>query len=615
MMIVRLISGVFACVFGAAIAMLVHQPMDGPEAFARSSPPESEKMSTPPGSGPTPDISMSDALALGPEPRDQNNKAARGTQLIAQGRWPILRTAWTVSDERGYADFVRAIGESHCRTVDSCLKSSANPYRFSDPPGARFYADCADLPYLLRAYYAAKNGLPFVYASAMIPARGHTRDIRYSFYGNRVYARVDVLTFSQPPLAQDIFGQMINYISSAMYRTDSASDDDIKSDHYPVALNAKTLAAGTVIYDPAGHLAVIYGVEADGRILFIDSHPDNSLTRGVYGKKFARTAPMRGGGFKKWRPVKLEGAERGADGIYRGGHIVSMSNADLKDFSLEQYYGTSGDEPARWPDGRFVIGNEEVDYYDYVRAAAAGGNLVYDPVRETVKMIESLCSDLHYRADAVNEAIAAGMHRRAQPARLPPNIYGTTGDWEIYSSPSRDARLKVSFRELYDAVAEFIRLADSGSPRLAYSGNNIRRDLLAAYDSAAGACRITYIRSDGRHQILGFNEIVDRLFRLDFDPYHCIERRWGANGGEELASCPDGSVKKAWYEAEQRLRNQLERTYDARMDADLDALRAHASGTGVDRAPEIDVRMLLQGGLAASSGLPGQTGIRGRQSN
>jgi hypothetical protein len=31
----------------------------------------------------------------------------------------------------------------------------------------------------------------------------------------------------------------------------------------------------------------------------------------------------------------------------------------------------------------------------------------------------------------------------------------------------------------------------------------------------------------------------------------------------ELATCRDGAVKQAWYAAEQNLRNQLDRTYDA----------------------------------------------------
>ena len=51
---------------------------------------------------------------------------------------------------------------------------------------------------------------------------------------------------------------------------------------------------------------------------------------------------------------------------------------------------------------------------------------------------------------------------------------------------------------------------------------------------------------------------------MSFDPYECIERRWGARA-EELAACTDDESKAHWYKAEQRLRNQIDRTYDVRM--------------------------------------------------
>ena len=90
----------------------------------------------------------------------------------------MLRTGWTERDERAYEEFVQRIGESDCRNVHDCLTDAkSNPlYRASNPAGMHFYADCADLPYMLRAYFAWKNGLPFSYSTAVSPAglfRGH----------------------------------------------------------------------------------------------------------------------------------------------------------------------------------------------------------------------------------------------------------------------------------------------------------------------------------------------------------------------------------------------------------------------------------------------------------
>ena len=89
----------------------------------------------------------------------------------------IMSDGWSAADERGYGEFITAIGESGCRTVAQCIASPANPFRASDPPRFAFRADCADLPYFLRFYYAWKRGLPFTYVQSVSP-RGRTRDIR-----------------------------------------------------------------------------------------------------------------------------------------------------------------------------------------------------------------------------------------------------------------------------------------------------------------------------------------------------------------------------------------------------------------------------------------------------
>ncbi len=113
------------------------------------------------------------------------------------------------------------------------------------------------------------------------------------------------------------------------------------------------------------------------------------------------------------------------------------------------------------------------------------------------------------------------------------------------------------------------------------------------YRNAAAACTITYTKSDGTDKQLTFEEIARRLFKLSFDPHHCVERRWGATDPEELASCPDGTTKQAWYEAQQRLRNQPDRTYDTRMGFSLWALKHAVPGSGIDQPPDIDVFGLL----------------------
>jgi hypothetical protein len=504
----------------------------------------------------------------------------------------VRQDHWTEADERGYGEFISSIGESNCRTVDQCLRGPGNPFRASDPDGLRFKSDCADLPYYLRAYYAWKRSLPFAFEAAVAPM-GSTHDIRYTAQGNKVTSRRAVTTGSMT--GPQLLDTMRNTISSAMYRIHPDLEGPIEPDHYSPELKPKAIRLGTVIYDPNGHLAVIYRIEKNGRLLYIDAHPDNSLTRGAYDKRFVRSRPGMGAGFKNWRPIRLANYTRASNGDLIGGTIAAAKNGDIADFSDEQYFGTEGRvADASWSRGAFRLEGETLDYYDYVRAQMAGGSLRFDPVNELREMVRSNCADLHYRADAVLLAVQAGLDKRAHPSRLPYNIYGTDGDWEIYSTPSRDARLKVAFKETRDEVERFVRLHAVGDKKIVYSGADLIGDLTAAYDEEAKACSISYGKSDGAEIRFGYEEARERLFRVSFDPYTCIELRWGAADADERAGCRDDPNKRAWYEAEQRLRNQTERTYEARMDHDLAELKAPGgSGKGVDSPPDTDVRAYL----------------------
>ncbi|MBX9590746.1 MAG: hypothetical protein K2X43_15665 [Hyphomonadaceae bacterium] len=513
----------------------------------------------------------------------------------------MQRTAWTDRDERAFEEFVERIGESDCRTVHECLTAAkSNPlYRASNPPGMHFNADCADLPYLLRAYFAWKNGLPFSYSASVTPAGRDSSDIRFNDVGVRIASRRDL---TGPVIdARRAIPQMTQAVTSAHFRYAPDYSGKLLPDHYPVKLTRESIKPGTILYDPYGHLAVVYKVTAQGRVHFIDAHPGNALTRGVYGKAHKRYIPEVGGGFKRWRPQRLVGATQLPDGTYQGGSIVLAPDTELGDWSDEQFFGTEAKRPKRWELGRFVHEGETLEYYQFVRKRLAKGQFKYDPLEETRSMVRVLCEDLKYRVHAVDAAITARMHQRSQPDRLPDNIYGTSGDWEVHSTPSRDARLRTAFKELRDEVARFLELAAAKSNRIAYTGTDIRADLRDAYTREASACTIAYTRSDGTQHQLGFTDITRRLHLLSFDPHHCVERRWGAAAKEELSTCADRGDKAEWFVAEQRLRNQIDRTYHVRMGFSLAELKRKPPGSGVDDPPHVDVLELLSE-MAATPG-------------
>jgi hypothetical protein len=295
-----------------------------------------------------------------------------------------------------------------------------------------------------------------------------------------------------------------------------------------------------------------------------------------------------GAGFKRWRPQRLVGARLGKDGTLVGGRIVLAADRDLADWSDEQFFGNTSPRPTRWSDGRFEIDGQEMEFHEYVRLRLARPGFRYDPLAEVRSMVRQLCRDMRYRVDAVDLAVRAGIDRRPQPDRLPRNIYATSGDWETYSTPSRDARLKTAFEELHDEIERFLGLERSGSGIVAYDGNSLAVDLLLLYRAETSRCSITYRKSDGSPMTLGFEEVKRRLFALSFDPYHCVERRWGADDPAELATCAEDQTKRAWYVAQARLRHQLVRTYGEQMGWSLAELENREADIGIAQAPDID---------------------------
>lgn len=508
----------------------------------------------------------------------------------SSGEWKITQPAWTEAHEKQFGDFVTTIGmaveKRHCNRVDTCLKSTANPYFKSDPKGLKYFADCADLPYYLRSYFSWKNGLPFSVQSEVSPSprNKESRDIRYNAQGNVVKKRYNVDGRSNVSAFKILNDVIPNYTSSAMFRIQGNEDSDtLFTDFYPVSLDRKGIRPGTVIYDPNGHVAIIYKVSDDGRIFYIDAHPDNSLTMGMYTPKFVRSNPAQGAGFKNFRPLAVV-----------DGRIVGTPNKNLPNYSLVQFYGTNPDPGGSWSKGQFLVGQTPTNYYEYVRMKLTLGEMHINPLVDMAQLMDDVCVGLKDRVVAVEASRTSGIYTKAHPERLPFNIYGTDGEWEEYSSPSRDARMKVSFMDILQTMKSQIERYRRHDPTIKYTGGNLAGDLIKVYLERSAACKFSYTTTGGMAVTLDIEAARQRLFNMSFDPYHCPELRWGARQMQELASCKDDANKLAWYEAEKWLRYQTERRYDAKMDYSLAELTGPKPGAGVAAPPDIDILAYLK---------------------
>jgi hypothetical protein len=459
--------------------------------------------------------------------------------------WRITKDHWDASDEAGYGAFLTALGDSGCSSSQSCLRDSANPYRGSDGRFLDIDVDCAKLPYLLRAYYAWKNGLPFSYVDGVSGSRfGHA--------SNRIVSRAGVIDHGGGIDGASVIRAMMDNIYSGTFRTDAGNDSAIPADFYSPALQPGSIRPGTVIYDTNAHVGIVYRVDGSGRIYYMDAHPDFTITHSVYGPQFGQSPASLGGGLKNWRPLRLEGGQL-QGGALVGGHYAFARNGQIGDFSLVQYLGTG---PQRNEGPSWSYNGARLGYYEYARVAVSGGKTDFNPVYELQATMGTLCNDLNDRAQAVNQAVANGISAKLHPSAIPPNIYNSDdGEWESYATPARDARLKAGFVAFRQELARMINLWLNRDPRIVYDGLDLRRDLLAAYDRESAACAITYLSSDKRPVSLSFDDISRRLFVMSFDPWHCVELRWGGDG----TGCPDQAGKRRWYALEEQARHEVDR--------------------------------------------------------
>jgi hypothetical protein len=464
--------------------------------------------------------------------------------------WPAV-VRWDERMERDWSTFVarlgRAVQSRRCNRLDRCLRDPEANSLWDAQTDARLRLDaidCADLPYILRAYYSYKRRLPFGYVSNVRAVRGS--DVRYAL-GLRP-TRWSTWRDSRTPRA--VFHKVVELVHSGMYRTTVDVQD---GDFYPVAVRRGALRPGSIYYDPNGHVLVVAEVRDDGVVHLIDGHPDGSLTWKRFGPRYAIGTSRVGGGFKNFRPQRIDGR-----------YVVRATDRELSD----------ADERSQWDPSAWVIDGRRVSFHDWVRAALAAPGAARDPERDYQEMVQSMCRDVTDRVEAVDLARTDGLTQRSHPNYLPWNIYGTTGDWETWSTPSRDAALKVVLRDLRDTAAA----QPPGSPlRAAYAR-------IWRAEAATPACRFRYTSSAGAPVDLTLDDVIDRLYALSFDPYHCPELRWGApEGSPERATCVDDPVRRAWYRAEQRLRNRVDRVYGV----------ATPVTAGPEAPPDVDPRTVL----------------------
>lgn len=519
-------------------------------------------------------------------------------ELAAYDR-PVARNsgpyAWSNEDYQGYGRFMQAIGQEvaakRCGTLDSCIKNSKHPEIAAVRRGlsggkedpaflnrVRFYADCGDFHKVSEALYGFSRGLPVAYRSrveAVNPAE-KDKDLRYTAKGNVIPKdgmRVALPSQSSSLMTEDVdqsgnrvwrfAGKITDQIGTVHYRTNPL--EEAHTDLYSTELSQ--IRPGTVLYDPNGHMGIVSHVDKNGRVHYVDAHPDGSLTTGTFNadwENFGRIA--LGGGFRNARPFQLQTDETGQP---RARFLEKPRH-----FSLEQHQFIQSPDGKnvlwRTPDGKAV----SMSKTDYIKLKLGA---TIDPLEDLRQDLRDICGGVKARMEAVEAARRAGIHRQKHARTIPKTIAvadatyeddQTRQVWDKYSTPGRDSRLKIKLQAVVNSIDKYIGFNEAKFERLSFQGDRgtLVKKLTQVLDEEDKKCAagsdLGYIKSDGSFHQLTLLDVMNRIYDMSFDPYHCPERRWGAVKGRhdrELVTCKDDAEKTAWYEAQAGIRKNIRR--------------------------------------------------------
>jgi hypothetical protein len=470
----------------------------------------------------------------------------------------FTRAFWTPSLENLYSAWIERMfdapldAQPSWNALHEVLRDPARNFLFDhlgaaeDEQNVVVRPDCADLPYFLRAYFAFKLGLPFGWSrcsrgeNGVPPVCGdfasQSNPFPKSSDPKLADEEVKLPAWADPKrtpgtwevnvkrLGEFFRTTLADAVQSGAGRTPA---DDETGDYYPVALSAESLRPGTIFADPYGHVLVLarripQTATSGGVLLAVDGQPDGTVARKRFWRGnflFAVDPGLGAAGFKRFRPVVRDTAT---------GRWRHLANAELSDYSQDQYKGG-------------VEG-----FYDTMDDVLSPAPL--DPEQALLEVVDALEEQVKTRVNSVDNGrkfLASG-----KPAADMPDggkIFETTGDWEDFSTPSRDLRILIAIDVARGVPARVARRPERYAMPAGKTPEQVKADLEARLAKELHDRTFTYVRTDGSPWKLALQDVVDReaLLEMAYNPNDCVEARWGAPAGSDEASTCKGHAPAA----------------------------------------------------------------------
>ena len=345
--------------------------------------------------------------------------------------------------------------------------------------------ECADAIYFMRLAFAYENKLPFAINNTMRPGEFLDNNMR----------------------TWDSQSEVQRVRSFMKYVADRVGTRSLYMDTYPIAL--ADLKAGDVYVEPGSHSYILTGITETGVTSIVSSTTPSSPKHMVqlYAYPFfipQDKANMRDG----YRRFKLP-------------QMVDKPMQQQPGFSAEQYA---------------IAESVQYNYVAFTDIVAKKLRRRPEPLQEkATRVLYGLCAFAKERVNYVNDGLNHLRKIRAEGRQCMNQT-----EYDYYSTPSRDKRLKMYFNEV---------------EKIAYAGGELRRDeisiellaraifhpeipdhLNAELNKFCGLA--AYPTNQNRY--INLRQLWSNLKagRVSSDPHASIENRWGLNSTPHRATCP-----------------------------------------------------------------------------